>query len=209
LILPCFDTVVRNRFCRILFPTNAAFYSTLYVCCRCRSPNPRNVFISALKMVTVKIRPFKLFNSLSFVIQWFEVKEKKFSTTPPNSFNCYRQVPATTLCCTETGFAEKPATLKQPEQIQKELQPIKRIVKSADPKTTSLKRQQNHKTVTRHKRNHVTTSHDQVKTRAPKIYLMVLEAFKISQSPDNYASNNQLDYLKKMGISKSHDDLWV
>jgi len=24
-------------------------------------------------------------------------------------------------CCTETGFAENPATLKQPEQIQKEL----------------------------------------------------------------------------------------
>ena len=55
----------------------------------------------------------------------------------------------------------------------------------------------------------MTTSHNQVKTRVPKIYLMVLEAFKTSQSPNNYASNNQLEHLKKMGISKSHDDLWV
>jgi len=55
----------------------------------------------------------------------------------------------------------------------------------------------------------MTTSHDQVKTRVPKIYLMVLETFEISQSPDNYASSNQLEHLKKMGISKSHDDLRV
>jgi len=75
-------------FVGILFPTNAAFHSTLYLYCRCRSPNPRNVFFSAVKIVTVKIRPFKLFDSLSFVIQWFEVKDsKKISTTPPNSFN--------------------------------------------------------------------------------------------------------------------------
>jgi len=38
---------------------------------------------------------------------------------------------------------------------------------------------------------------------------MVLEAFKTSQSPHNYASNNQLEHLKKMGISKSHDDLSI
>ena len=55
----------------------------------------------------------------------------------------------------------------------------------------------------------MTTSHDQVKTRVPKIYLMVLRAFKISQSPNNYANNNQLEHLKNMGISKSHDDLGV
>ena len=110
---------------------------------------------------------------------------------------------------------QKPGLLKTPQpwnsqnKFKRSCSQSKRIIKSVDPKTTSLKRPQNHKTVTRHKRNHMTTSRDQEKTRAPKIYLMVLEAFKISQSPDNYASNNQLDYLKKMGISKSHDDLWV
>jgi len=38
---------------------------------------------------------------------------------------------------------------------------------------------------------------------------MVLEAFKTSQSSNNYASNSQLEHLKKMGISKSHDKLWL
>jgi len=69
-------------FVGILFPTNAVFHSTLYVCW-CRPPNPRNVFIAALKMVKVKIRLFQVFNSLSFAIHWFEVEVKKFSTTLP------------------------------------------------------------------------------------------------------------------------------
>jgi len=35
--------------------------------------------------------------------------------------SCLQQL----YCCTENGLAEKSATLKQPEQIQKGLQPIK------------------------------------------------------------------------------------
>jgi len=62
-----FDTVVRNPFCRHSFSHECSFSFNL-VCMLVQIPNPRNVFISALKMVTLKIRPFKIFNSLSFVI---------------------------------------------------------------------------------------------------------------------------------------------
>ena len=34
-------------------------------------------------------------------------------------------------------------------------------------------------------------------------------SLQISQSLDNYVSNSQPEHLKKMGISKSHDDVWV
>ena len=119
-----------------------------------------------------------------------------------------------TYYCTENKLAERFASLKQPGQIQKGITANQNsLLSQLILKEISLKRQQvtrlNHKTVTRHKRNHKTTSHDQVKTRVPKNYLMVLKAFKISQSANNYLSNNQLEHLKKMGISKSHDDLLV
>jgi len=109
--------------------------------------------------------------------------------------SCLQQL----YCCTENRLAEKSAILKQPERGCSQSKPI---IKSADLKD-------NVSQVTRHKQNHMTTSHDQVKTQVPKIHLMILETFKISQSPDNYASSNQLEHLKKMGISKSHDDLRV
>ena len=116
--------------------------------------------------------------------------------------------------CTENKLAVRFASLKQPGHIQKGTTANQNsLLSQLILKKTSVKRQQvtrlNHKTVTRHKRNHMTTSHDQVKTRVPKNYLMVLKAFKISQSPISYANNNQLEHLKKMGISKSHDDLGV
>ena len=125
-------------------------------------------------------------------------------------------LPVATYYCTENKLAERFASLKHPGQIQKETTANQNsLLSQLILKKTSLKRQQvtrlNHKTVTRHKRNHMTTSHDQMKTRVglPKNYLMVLRAFKISQSPNNYANNNQLEHLKNMGISKSHDDLGV
>ena len=80
-------------------------------------------------------------------------------------------------------------------------------------KKTSLKRQQSHKTSDRTGHKTQAKSHDawsrSGENPSTKIYLKILETFKISQSPNNYASNSQLEHLKKMGISKSHDPLRV
>ena len=52
-------------------------------------------------------------------------------------------------------------------------------MKLAEPKNDVIKTSAKAtKRVTRHKRNHKTPSHDLVKTREPKFYLMVLEAFE-------------------------------
>jgi len=86
----------------------------------------------------------------------------------------------------------------------------KLIIKSAEPKDNVIKTSAKvTRRVTRHKRNHKTPGHSFGENPSIQIYLKGLEAFEISQSPDNYASNSQLEHLKKMGISKSHDDLRV
>jgi len=48
-------------------------------------------------------------------------------------------LPVTTHYCTENKLAEKPATLKQPGQIQKGYSHSKVIIKSADPKDNVIK----------------------------------------------------------------------
>ena len=104
-----------------------------------------------------------------------------------------------------TDTSEKSSTKLARTNSKRSCSQSKPIIKSVDLKDNIIKTSAK----LQDKRNHITTIHDQVKTRVPKIDLMVLETFKISQSPDNHASSNQLEHLKKMGISKSHDDLGV
>jgi len=80
--------------------------------------------------------------------------------------SCLQQL----YCYTENRLAEKSATLKQPEQIQKRgcIQ-SKLIIKSADSndnviKTSAKVTRLVMRPVTRHKRNHRTPGHDKVKT---------------------------------------------
>jgi len=49
------------------------------------------------------------------------------------------KLPATIYYCTENKLAEKPATLNQPEQIQKDYSPSKLIITSTDPKDNVIK----------------------------------------------------------------------
>jgi len=144
------------------------------------------------------------------------INNSSYPTVKNNTaYHCYRQVACNNfIAIQKAGFAEKPATLKQPEQFSEGVAAnqntlLSQLILRQRHWNVSKITRLNHKTVTTHKRNHMTISHDQVKTRVPKNYLMVLEALKTSQSPNNYAINNRLEHLKKMRISKSHDDLWV